>query len=453
MSGMESETKETTLNQIESFVRQLIEGLAPLPETSPGVGRPRIIPALCLWAGVIVGVLRGWGSQLAIWRLLSQSGLWDYPKFAISDQAIYKRLEQDGSEPFRELFSQVSAVLRERLEPYAQQQLARFATQVVAIDATTLDPLARLLPLLRSLLPGDRQLLPGKLAAIFDLRLQQWRYLEHIENPDENDHLAARSLLAQLQRGALILADLGYFGFAWFDQLTQEGYHWLSRLRHKTSYDILHVFYQQGDTFDGLIWLGAYRADRARYAVRLVTFRVGGTLYQYLTNVTNPRLLSLRDIAVLYARRWDIEMAFKLIKRELGLHLFWSAKTCVVLQQVWAVLTIAQILHALQLEIAGKAGVDPFDVSLPLLVAYLPRYHELDFIDLIVHTGRQFGFIRPSRRIRIQTPPVDLAAYQWPPPALVLTREPRYAGRRATSRKKTPPAPSQSIGTDLTINN
>ena len=65
-------------------------------------------------------------------------------------------------------------------------------------------------------------------------------------------------------------------------------------------------------------------------------------------------------------------MAFKLIKRELGLHLFWSAKTGVLLQQVWAVLLISQILHGLQLEIAAKAGVDPFDVSLPLLVEYSP---------------------------------------------------------------------------------
>ena len=33
---------------------------------------------------------------------------------------------------------------------------------------------------------------------------------------------------------------------------------------------------------------------------------------------------SLIDIARLYARRWDIEMAFKLAKRDLRLHLLWS---------------------------------------------------------------------------------------------------------------------------------
>ena len=138
----------------------------------------------------------------------------------------------------------------------------------------------------------------------------------------------------------------------------------------------------------------------------------------------------MREMAVLYARRWDIEMAFKLIKRELNLHLFWSAKTTVILQQVWAVLTIAQILHALQLEIAGKAGVDPFDVSLPLLVEYLPRWYDVDFVALAVRDGRAAGFIRPSRRIRIKAPEIDLSVYLPTPPDLILFRSSRYANRR-----------------------
>lgn len=427
---METEEKIPTLEKIETFLSEAIERLEPLGADPIGRGRPRILPALCLWAGVVVCVLRGWSSQLAIWRLLTKKGLWDYPRFPISDQAIYKRLEKDGEGPLKQLFEQVSEILREQLAPYSQS-IAKFASEVVAIDETTLDAVMRHLPLLREVPDGDRKLLPGKLAGVFNVRLQQWQYVEYIENPVENEKMAAYSLLEHIQRGALILMDLGFFSFEWFDQLTNEGYFWISRLRQKTSYEILHTFYQQGETFDGLVWLGAYRADRARYAVRLVTFRVGKTYFQYITNVVHPTLLSLHDVAVLYARRWDIEMAFKLIKRELGLHLFWSAKTAVLLQQVWAVLLISQILHGLQLEIAGKAGVDPFDVSLPLLVEYLPRWNDIDFIDFVVREGREAGFIRPSRRIHIQTPSVELSSYLPPPPDLVLTRAPRYGHRKS----------------------
>jgi len=429
---MENEATKTNLGNLESieeFLREMIERLEPIHTDPLGRGRPRVLPALCLWAGVLVCVLRGWSSQLGIWRLLREKGLWEYPRFAISDQAVYKRLEQGGEAPLKWLFKQVSAVLEERLQPYLQP-IATCFSEVVAIDETTLDQVARHLPLLRAVTDGDTRLLPGKLAGIFDIRLQQWRYVEHIPDPRENEKVAAPSLLEHLQRGALILMDLGFFSFAWFDHLTQEGYFWISRLRQKTSYEIIHIFYHQDETLDALIWLGAYRADRARHAVRLVTFKVGANSYQYITNVIHPTQLSLHNIALLYARRWDIEMAFKLIKRELGLHLFWSAKFAVILQQVWAVLLISQILHALQLEIAGKAGVDPFDVSLPLLVEYLPRWNDVNFIDMVVERGREVGFIRPSRRIRIQTPPLDLKDYLPPPLNLILIREPRYAHRK-----------------------
>ncbi len=428
---METETKnKPTLERIEAFLREMIALLAPTQQPIGGAGRPAVLPALCLWVGVVVCVLRGWSSQLGIWRLLTSKGLWSYPRFALSDQAIYNRLERGGAEPLQRLFELVSRVLEERLAPYAQL-LAGFFQEVVAIDETTLDKVLRHLPLLRGVADGDPHLLPGKLAGVYDVRLQQWRYVEHRADPHENEKWAARSLLSHIQRGALILMDLGFFAFEWFDTLTAQGYFWISRLREKTSYEILHPFYQQGDTFDGMIWLGAYRADRARYAVRLVRFRVGEKTYQYITNVLSPSQLSLHDIAVLYARRWDIEMAFNLIKRELKLHLFWSAKPVVLLQQVWAVLLISQILHALQLEIAAKAEVDPFDVSLSLLVVYLPSWYDVDFIQLVVDRGRQAGFIRPSRRIRIQTPPVDLHDYHPLPQDVCLVRDPRYAHRRS----------------------
>jgi len=426
---MEQEPNQPTLNQIEGFLRDLIEQLEPDPSEPTGRGRPRILPAMCLWAGVVVCVLRGWSSQLKIWRLLSSKGLWDYPRFAISDEAVYKRLEAGGLDPLKVLFEQVSAVLLERLRGYAQP-LAPLFSAVLAIDACTLDQVLRQLPLLRLVPRGEDALLPGKLAGVFDVRLQQWRYVEHVEWVHENDKIAAQNLLQHIEQGALILMDLGFFSFAWFDQLTRDGYFWLSRLRQKTSYEIIHTFYQSGTTFDGLIWLGAYRADRTRYAVRLVTFQVGASTYQYITNVLHPTQLSLQDIAALYARRWDIELAFKLIKRQLGLHLFWSAKPGVLLQQVWAVLLISQILHAIQLEIAAKAQVDLFDVSLPLLVEYIPAWPDVDFIALVLERGRAAGFIRPSRRIRIQTPPIDHNDYCPVPPDLCLVHEPRYANRK-----------------------
>src|SRR5512142_1257858 len=180
---METETKNNpTLDRIEAFLRELIEALVPQPSKTGQPGRPAVLPALCLWAGVVVCVLRGWSSQLGIWRLLASKGLWDYPRFPLTDQAVYNRLERAGDEPLKQWFELGSAVLEERVVPFGQS-LARFATEVVAIDVTTLDRVLRHLPLLREVADGDARLLPGKLAGVFDVRLQQLRYVEHVADP------------------------------------------------------------------------------------------------------------------------------------------------------------------------------------------------------------------------------------------------------------------------------
>jgi len=152
----------------------------------------------------------------------------------------------------------------------------------------------------------------------------------------------------------------------------------------------------------------------------------------YRTNVLDPEVLPIREVAELYARRWDIELAFKLAKRELGLHLLWSAKTVVVLQHVWAVLTISQILQGLRLEVAGRAGVEIEEVSMPLLVRWMPEFaHDgHDPVAAFVEMGRFAGFIRSSRRITIEGPRIPAGQLRRLPPDLPLDRTPRYARRR-----------------------
>jgi hypothetical protein len=278
------------LGQIEGFLQESIEALTPelAAPVRGGAGRPQVLPSLCLWAGLVVCVLRGFSSQLALWRLLSTQGLWSYPRFAVSDQALYKRLGTANSDALIHLFTRLSALLHERLAGYATTTLAPFASEVMALDVSSLDQVARYLPRLRDEVAGSKALLPGKLAALFDIRRQQWRQIRHIENPQENEKVSARALLVGLPQRTLLLADLGYFGFAWFDQLTDQGYYWLSRLRNKTSYELVHLYFQDEHTLDAIVWLGKHRADRAAYAVRLVKFQVGRHTFRYITNVLDP---------------------------------------------------------------------------------------------------------------------------------------------------------------------
>lgn len=434
----QSQQQEQKLkSSIAGFLQDILEDWENQnrPSQRTGPGRPVTLPNFVLWISILLCVLQGFTSQLAIWRLIRWTGIGSHGAYAISDQAVYNRLSSGGQEAMQDLFHQITHALAERFAPYAQNQLAKFAAGVYAIDGSTLDKVGRYLPALRKIPDGDSQLLPGKMVGLFDIRSQQWCEMVHLPNPHQNDKVAARELADQLPRGSLLLADLGFFGFAWFDYLTFQGYWWISRWRDKTSFEVVHTFYEDATTFDGLIWLGKYRADKAAFTVRLVRFTVGQTQFQYLTNVLDPWILPLQEIAQLYARRWDIEMAFRMVKQYLKLHLIWSAKQDIILLQVWAVLIISQVLQAIRLEIAGLAEVDPFDVSLPLLVQYVPQLtlENKNPVEMIVRDGRELGFIRPSRRIRIQAPIIAEDQIRPLPEGMKLVRCPRYAKRKGTT--------------------
>jgi hypothetical protein len=417
------------LDAIEGFLRPLVMDL--VPEAERGRGRPRVLPAIALWAGLLVCVARGFSAQLELWRLLSQTGLWDFPRFAVTDDAVYKRLRRTGAATFPTLFAQVTQVVRARLGAAASPlgSLAAWASGVYALDAMTLDVITRRLPSVRAHPPEQR--LGGRVATVFDLRAQVWHTVTYRDDAQENEKVAARGLLADLPPGSLLLADLGYFAFAWFDDLTRRGYHWISRLRAKTSYEVVQVLYQSPTVFEALVWLGKHRADRAAYAVRLVRFTRRGRTWAYLTNVLDPQRLTLAEIAHLYARRWDIERMFNLVKTHLHLHLLWSSHSSVILHQVFAVFTLAQIILGLRTEIAlrAQAGVD--DVSLDLLIRWLPRFARTghDPVQLIVERGRAAKIIRPPTRRALDLPDPPLADYHTPPDGLCLTRTPRYAAK------------------------
>ena len=433
------------IGAIEGFLQEALTSLTPLPASSLTAGRPRVLPSLCLWGGVLVCLLRGATTQTAVWRLLTHTGLWAYPRVAVSDQAIYRRLDREsagaGAPPLlARLFVQVTTLLTARLAPYAETTLAPFATDVLALDETALDQVPRWLPALRDAPPRADALRPGKLACLFDLRRQVFRHVVHVAAAHQNEKQTAPTLLPQIAAGALLVFDRGYFSFPWFDALTDRGIFWVSRLRAQTSYTVVHSLYQRGATRDCLVRLGAYRANQAQHLVRLVEFRVGAVHYRYLTNQCDPLRFPLRMLAQVYLRRWDIECAFQLIKEHLHLRLLWSSKPQVLLAQVWGVLIISQILQALRLEIARRAGVEPFDVSLPLLVGYVPdclRRGE-DPVTVFVQEGRRLGFLRPSPRSENRAPTIPRDQLRLPPPDLVRAWPPRYDRRKCGPRSRTP---------------
>lgn len=403
-------------------------------------GRRPTLPLEQIYLALIKGVICQAQHLSTIWRSLAVEPTGSFPAVQVTYEGLRKRLLSAGMAPLQQLFERLSLALAHWIEEQHPQMgaLAAFAKAIVVLDETTLDALRRLTTDLRDVPKASAHLLAGKLAVLFDVRTQRWARVQFRADVLAGCSVGILLLLEGLAPGTLILADLGYFSFPWFDYLTQQGFYWVSRLKTGTTYQIVQVlaYDDQQGILDAIVWLGKYRANRAGAAVRLVIFCWHGLQYRYLTNVLDPALLPMQDIAQLYARRWDIELAFKLLKRELGLALWWGACPQLVLLQVWVALIVAQLLHALQWQVALHAEVDRFDISLPLLIELLPKRPpaSLSIIDLMVERGRALGLIRPSSRTHAMVPQAQMQRLPALPAHPPRPRHARYEQRNGHPR-------------------
>jgi hypothetical protein len=392
-----------------------------------GPGRRQTVSWPHLWLGLLMSVLLGMNNYQQWWRRMSTEWIGPFAPMPLTDDALIKRLKQAGIEPLLTLLKTISEQLASQLQGLIPCTLASFARNIVSIDETTWDAVKRHLQKLRDVPDGDDQLIPGKLAGRFNIRTQQWELLQWRKSVVANCKVEVLSLLEGLPAFSLILFDLGYFSFAWLDYLTQMQYWFVCRLREKVSYRLVHTYYRHEGILDALIWVGVHRS-RCGHLMRLVRFHDGKGLRTYLTNVLDPKELTMSQVAQLYARRWDIELAFKTLKAHLGLQHWWSSQPVLIQQQCLLVLIVAQLLQALRMQIAAQAQVDPFEVSLPLLIGYVPyfiRTREEPVSWTLTH-GKRLGFIRPSSRYVPNVPEVPLEALTFPSSPIKLIRLASY---------------------------
>lgn len=171
-------------------------------------GRPPLLSLQQLYLALLIGVLRQTPHLSTIWRRLYLEDTGTFAPVQLTYEAVRKRLLSAGTTALAHLFEMVSVGLAQWSQ--AQQpsalSLAPFASQVVALDESTFDRLRRLTSDLRDVPTGDPHLLPGKLAGLFDVRLQRWVRVQFRADVLAFCNTGILLLLEGLAPGSLILA-------------------------------------------------------------------------------------------------------------------------------------------------------------------------------------------------------------------------------------------------------
>lgn len=151
--------------------------------------------------------------------------------------------------------------------------------------------------------------------------------------------------------GAFYVVDRGYVDFERLFRIHQAGAFFVTRPKRKMSYRTIKRLAadpQGGVVRDQIIRLrGQHRKAIRRWPLRLVRY-IDPTSGRRLKFLSNDLQLSARQIALLYRKRWQIELLFKWMKQHLHIKAFFGTTPNAVKSQLWIAVIVLLLIHRLK---------------------------------------------------------------------------------------------------------
>jgi len=350
--------------------------------------RQRVLTLPVMVAFVISLIWRQMGSVREAVRVLQQEGLLWVTPLGVSQQAVSQRLRSIPPALFRGILMDVLPVMHQRAQARQRPLLPAVAhaqrhfSAVLALDGSTLDVLLRKVGLLREL---DKAPLAGRIAALLDIASHLPREVWYEDDSQAHDQRFWERVIATLQKGVLLIFDLGFLNYSLFDRLTEQGIGLITSAKQNTAYrGIIRVLRSSPNLRDRIVLLGVGE-NQCVHPMRLIELLHQGKWYRYLTNVLDPAVLPTEYVVALYWQRWRIEDALDIVKRLLGLAYFWVGSNNGVQMQVWATWLLYAVLVDITDAVAEELERPYRDLSLEMvyrgLYHFTQAYHRGDATD------------------------------------------------------------------------
>lgn len=170
----------------------------------------------------------------------------------------------------------------------------------------------------------------------------------HISEGNSCDRAVARSL--DLPKGSVIVIDRGYCDYQLFNQWTQQGVFFVSRLRSSAQY--VRVKSLPAPRGGPLLWDHLVQFTAARGQPTLPVWRRISFWCQEKNEeieiLTNQLTWAASTLMAIYKARWQIELFFKSLKQQLKIKTFVGTSANAVQIQIWTALISILIIRYLQ---------------------------------------------------------------------------------------------------------
>ena len=258
---------------------------------------------------------------------------------------------------YKTVFEQLLGVCAETA--HSHHKKFRFKNKLLSLDSTSIDLCASLF--------DWAKFKSTKGAAKVHLLLDHEGYLPCfacITDGKSHDITVARKL--KFQPGTIIAMDKGYVDYDWWEQLTEQGVYFVTRLKKDMLWDEREsrtVPQNSHILRDQIIQLRPSLQRSYTMQLRVVTMW-NEEKQEELQFLTNHLGLGATTIARIYKERWQIEIFFKSLKQLLRVKTFVGTSANALKTQIWTALIAVLLLKYLQLK-------SSFGWSLSNLVALL----------------------------------------------------------------------------------
>jgi len=354
------------------------------------------------WAAMIIrnprgGMDAGW-AQMRKGR--GRDKLW--PHVQASSRAFRKRLEALRPHLFQSVYEAFTASILPKAPPaYASwmKDLMKCFPEIHIVDGSRLDAVCRGLGILRNV---RARVLGGCMTVFYDLFRGISRQVLFFPDAAEAELPRALSALDWIAKGALIMGDRLYASVQYFHLLTGLGLWGLFRKNGRLKIKRVEVIasYRGSRTFweDVLVEVGC-GVGQPKVMLRLIRYRDRGHRLDLLTNVLDPKMLSVQQMVGLYGLRWSIERMFLDLKETLELSDLHSAHPNLIAQQVYGAFLVHTAFRVAQARIARRAGVLPEQLSPAKLFPKLAQAAH-DYC-VAAYTGIRIRELNPGVELRL----------------------------------------------------
>jgi hypothetical protein len=257
-----------------------------------------------------------------------------------------------------------------------------FKNPLYALDSTTVE-------LCHSLFPWAKyRTTKGalKMHTLFNVRSGIPEFLT-VTQGKRADITEARERLHVLEAESIVVFDRGYVDYRWWYAMTEQKIWWVTRAKDNQTAFVTGQHEKPVHprcVADEKIHIGEF-SNQHDYpdALRRVTWKdmETGETYRFITNNFK---LSAEQVALIYKKRWEIELFFKWIKQNLKIKSFLGTSKNAVLSQIWVAMIFFLLMCYIKFQTRFKGSL--LELTRMIRETLMVRRQIIDLLSLTTKT-------------------------------------------------------------------